>query len=184
MEAEALLREGAGAGVIEPDVAYLLAAKALGEGDVDGGLKWLDVELRAHPGHLRARQAAVRALASLGRWAEVAASARAGMDHAPGDADLAHFRTLALFNLGRLLEAREAVDAGLAAHPAHPHLMLMDANLLAAEGRREAGEARFQEAQAALQATLGPGVRVGGAMRDVDAAGEAFTPSPVGLEGP
>ena len=58
-----------------------------------------------------------------------------------------HDHAQALFNLRRYEAARTSLDEGLRRGPEVPALVLLDANLLAKEGQRERGQARFDEAK-------------------------------------
>jgi tetratricopeptide (TPR) repeat protein len=53
-----------------------------------------------------------------------------------------------LFNLGDFAGARRTLDTALSLDPGDPDTVLLDANLLAKEGKKEAGAARFEEAKA------------------------------------
>ena len=74
------------------------------------------------------------------------------LEQEPNDALLLHAQGLALFNQGRYLEAREVINQGLEVAPDLSFLQLMDANLMAKEGKREQGEVRFNSAMIIRQA--------------------------------
>lgn len=179
-----LLQRGVRADVPEPDVAWLLAAAATGRGEVDGALTLLDLELRHHPDNARAVMAWLRLAGRRGAWQDqldllqgwLGGPGRAhfALEHqppaAPGVdprslpraertdplmADLVHAEAQALFNLGRYLEAREALDRGLAIDPDRAVLLLLDANLLWKEGHPDEAKARFALAERAREAEVG-----------------------------
>jgi arylsulfatase A-like enzyme/Flp pilus assembly protein TadD len=151
-EAYPLLELGVQAAKPEMDVAWLLGARAVTEGDLEGALRLYGQELEVHPYNLKAAAARARVALKLGRWAEQLDSAEKMLAGKPDDAEMWHLSVLALFNLERYADARAALEKGLKVDPGYPELLLMDANLLAKEGRMEEGKKRFAEAQAALQA--------------------------------
>lgn len=150
-EALPLLERAHASGDPEFDVSYWLGAHALGRGDVEGAERLLLEELEDHPGNTKAAFALSRLYMKLGKWAEQVEMASKVLRTAPKDPVLWHAKVLGLFNLQRYAEAREALTAGLAVDPGHPDLILMDANLLAAEGKRAEGEVRFEAAKLARE---------------------------------
>lgn len=172
-----LLEHGLKADPPERDVAYLLAAAATGKGSLDRALDLLGTEVRHYPTNHRAWMARLRLLGRKGAWEDQLAAVQAylrgpgrvafarlhqpslaGVDPAvvpaaaKTPAPFADFRQIeaqALFNLRRYPEARQALDVGLAIDPDRPGLLLLDANLLKAEGHDQAALARFGEAKAA-----------------------------------
>ncbi|HMV66704.1 MAG TPA: tetratricopeptide repeat protein, partial [Myxococcota bacterium] len=151
LQAYPLLELGAQAAKPEMDVAWMLGARAVAEGDLDGALALYLKELTNHPYNLKAAAACARLALKLGRWPEQLDAADKFLAVKQDDAEMWHLRVLALFNLERYAEAREAVDRALKLDPENPDLMLMDANLLAKEGKMDEGRARFAQAQEALR---------------------------------
>ncbi len=135
----------------EADVGYYLGARAVGRGNLDDARKYLEGEAEGFPGNMRALFALMNVYKAQQEWDKQLEVADKMLAIAPNDPNSLHGKVLALFNLERYDEARVAVDAGRAIDPGHPHLMLMDANLLAQEGEMDKGKVRFAEAQAALR---------------------------------
>jgi tetratricopeptide (TPR) repeat protein len=141
----------------ELNVGWYLAARALGQGDLDGADAFLRRELSAHPENLRAWVGMARLCQRRGDWVGQGDAARKAVAGLPKDPDVWHLLVLALFNQGRFAEAREALDAGLQVDAMSPDLLLMDANLLVKEGKPDLGRERFEAASRALQARGGGG---------------------------
>jgi len=130
----------------ERDVAFYLAASQLGRGERAEARRLLEQELNNHPRNDKASYTLINVLAMMGEW-EAEGQVVAGLlERNPDDALLLHAQGLVLFNQGRFLEAREAIDHGLKVAPELSFLQLMDANLLAKEDQRELGQARFNAA--------------------------------------
>jgi arylsulfatase A-like enzyme/tetratricopeptide (TPR) repeat protein len=146
-----MVRRGATADTPEADVLYALAAEALSHRDLPGAADLLAREVAHHDGNLKAWFALARVSTQQRRWDEQLRAASRAVELFEREPEMHYLKVLALFNLDRFTEARLAVDAGLKVDPLHPDLLLMDANLLAKEGKREQGQARFEEAQAALK---------------------------------
>lgn len=142
-----LLEQGVEADVPEPEVCYLLAVHEMKEGDPERARALLAREVENYPGNPRSLFAYSRLLMSEQDWPALAEMATAALEVRKDDPVMWHAKVLALFNQADYAAAREAVDAGLEAAPTHPDLVLMDANLLAKEGDRPAGVARFEEAK-------------------------------------
>lgn len=154
----ALLEQGARADIPERDVARHLAAARIGQGRFDEARALLEAEIRHHPWNLAARATLMAQLGRRGEWeaqAQVASAILALAERSVAgrevpravriDAHLA--RAQALFNLKRHVEARAALDLGLAEAPEDPRLHVLDANLLAREGRREEALGAFELAR-------------------------------------
>ncbi|MCK6505785.1 tetratricopeptide repeat protein [Myxococcota bacterium] len=67
----------------------------------------------------------------------------------PDDPELLHARGVALFDLGRLDEARSEVEAALVKAPEQPDLLLLLANILRKQGHQAEAEAMRTRADAA-----------------------------------
>lgn len=157
--ARPLLTLGATVEHPEPEVCWYLGALDILRGDYDDALAHLRREVDAYPGHLRAAQVGARVSARTQHWADQQHFAEVALARAPRDTEMWYLLVLALFNQDRYPEAREAVASGLRVDPQHPDLVLMDANLIAKGGRRDAGLVRFEEAKrllAARQAVADP----------------------------
>ncbi len=116
-----------------------LALLALGAGVRGDAYDLLDAEVRDYPGNQMARRLLSRMYAEDQRWLDqrehVAFLARANPD------DPIALRALAqcFFNLAEYAAARAALDAALFIAPEDPDVLLLNANLLAKEGKREEG---------------------------------------------
>lgn len=151
-EGVALLEMAVAADKPEREVAYYLAAASLGKGDRLEARRLLELETKHYPSNEKANYTLVNVLALTQDWlAEERVLARM-LEQEPNDALLLHAQGLALFNQGRYLEAREVINQGLEVAPDLSFLQLMDANLMAKEGKREQGEVRFNSAMIIRQA--------------------------------
>lgn len=131
----------------EYDVSFFHAAALLARGDLEGARRSLAREVEFYPGNLKAGFSLANVLGMSKDYEAQVKELERLLQRAPKNAELHYKKTLALFNLKRYDQARAAVDAGLALAPEHPQLVLMDANLLAKEGKREVGAQRFALAQ-------------------------------------
>jgi arylsulfatase A-like enzyme/Flp pilus assembly protein TadD len=126
-----------------------LAIMALSAGARADAYNLLEGEVADYPGNRNARQMLSRMYAEDQRWLDqrdhIAFLARASPDQ-PGP-----LRALAqcLFNLGEYDGARNALDSVLELAPEDPDALLLNANLLAKEGKREEGLAMLKAANAA-----------------------------------
>jgi arylsulfatase A-like enzyme/predicted Zn-dependent protease len=142
-----LLDKGITADKAERDVAFYLAAGAIGSGEMDEGRRLLELEVENHPTNLRAATALLRVYIRSQAWMEQVELSDTIIQLQEKDLNAHHAKVLGLFNLEKYEEARKAVDAGLAIDDSYPDLVLMDANLLAKEGKLEEGKARFEVAK-------------------------------------
>lgn len=136
----------------EYDVAFLLAGRALTAGDAEASFALFGKEIASYPQNLRAIYARARLALKLHRWPELVEAASMGVELRADDSELWYLLVMGRFNLGDYARARVAVDKGLAVDPGQADLLLMDANLLAKEGKMDAAKARFEVAQAAKAA--------------------------------
>jgi arylsulfatase A-like enzyme/predicted Zn-dependent protease len=134
----------------EYDVANLLATQAILNNDVETAFALYGKETANHPYNIRAVYARARLAVKLGRWADLVEAASLGVEQRKDDPELWYMLVLGYFNLGDYARARSAMTSGLAVDANYPELLMMDANLLAKEGKREEGARRAAEAQAAM----------------------------------
>ncbi|MCB9678600.1 MAG: sulfatase-like hydrolase/transferase [Alphaproteobacteria bacterium] len=146
-----MLELGAKAARPEPDVCFHLAAKATGEGKTDEAIALLERELREYPRNAKAAQAQLRLVARAGDWERTLSSASRAVALMPRSTEAHYWKAQSLFNLKRFDEVGPALEAGLAVDPRDPQLVLLDANLLAHQGDKAAGEKRMLEAKAELE---------------------------------
>ncbi len=147
-EALPLLERGLLSEPPAPEVAYHLAAARLGSGDRLAAVTLLGRELDAYPDNGAALLALARLLAPEGSWERIAKRAESALEVSDGPT-ARHLAGQARFSLGELEQARLHVEAGLALSPRHAELLLLDANVLHAEGKPAEAEARFAEAKSA-----------------------------------
>jgi predicted Zn-dependent protease len=156
-EALPYLEEAAKADPPPRDVCMRLAELEKGRGNASRAVQLLELELANYPRNTPAAVMLAAELSDLKEWDRVAAIAGQQLAWNPESDLLWHTKAQALFNLGELQEARWALDQGLEVAPESSMLLLLDANLLAKEGKREEGEKRFREAQAAFEKELARG---------------------------
>jgi arylsulfatase A-like enzyme/Flp pilus assembly protein TadD len=121
----------------------LLAVAAGARGDA---YTLLEAEVKDYPGNRTARRMLSRLYAEDERWLDqreqVAFLARA----APNDPVALRALAQCLFNLADYPAARVSLDAALAIAPEDPDVLLLHANLLAKEGKRDEGMEVFKHA--------------------------------------
>ncbi len=129
------------------DVFYMLGKIAAMHGDDATASAMLAQEVTHHPGHLEARVLLSRSLGALGRYEEQLEHVEFLLKVQPKMPDFWHGKSVTLLNLGDAEGALAAAEHGLTLSEGNPDLMLMKANALAKLGRRDEGQALFQEAQ-------------------------------------
>jgi predicted Zn-dependent protease len=157
--AELHLKAGLKAMVAEPEVAWWAGRVAAREGQVQIARKLYERELEHHPRTVGAALDLVTLLAEEQDYAAERALAKDLAERMPTEPRLWHAWAQSAFNLGELAEARGALDQALERFPKNPELVLLDANLLAKEGKRDEGRRRFDEARALKAAEQGAGGR-------------------------
>lgn len=124
----------------------LMAVLAKARGDA---YTLLEAEVKEYPGNQVARRILARLLGEDQRWLDqkehLAFLARA----TPGSADAQRSLAQCLFNLQDYVGARASLHVALALAPEDPDVLLLHANLLAKEGKREEGLAVLAQANAA-----------------------------------
>ncbi len=133
------------------NVAFRLSEVALRAHDTARATSLLEQEVATHPENADAVEILIKVLSDAKRWDDLAALGGSITTKHPERALFWHAWAQAQFNLKQYALARETLDRGLQLHPESSVLVLLDANLLAKEARREDGERRFAAAQA-LQA--------------------------------
>lgn len=125
-----------------------LAALAVAAGARHDGYTLLEAEVKEYPRNLMAHRALSRLYAEDGRWLDQKGSAEQVVLLLPREPlaylDLAQCH----FNLGDYGSARRTLDLGLTMAAEQPDLLLLHANLLAKEGKKEEGKAVFERASA------------------------------------
>jgi arylsulfatase A-like enzyme/thioredoxin-like negative regulator of GroEL len=126
------------------DLAHLaLAAGAPGDAEL-----LLEAELKAWPGDRNAHRSLSRVFAEQSRWLDQLPHVRFLAQQAPENAAAQLALAQCLFNLADYAGARRVLEVGLAIDGSDPNLLLLHANLLAKEGRRDEGYAVFKKANA------------------------------------
>ncbi len=131
-----------------------LALMALAAGARADAYTLLEAEVRDYPGNQVARRLLSRLLGEDQRWLDqrdhVGFLARA----APQDPAARRALAQCLFNLKDYLGARRALDAAVELAPDDPDVLLLNANLLAKEGKRDEGFDMLKRANAAHEARI------------------------------
>lgn len=136
-----------------------LALLAVAAGARNDAFKLLESEVKDFPGSMLARRMLSRMYGEDQRWLDQKAHAEFIARAAPEDAIARLNVAQCLFNLTDFLGARKELTVALALGPKNPDVLLLHANLLAKEGKREEGaivaaeakrlhEVRLKEAQA------------------------------------
>ncbi|MBT3218263.1 MAG: hypothetical protein HN348_04175, partial [Proteobacteria bacterium] len=131
----------------EREVALYMAMNAQSRGDIYETRRYLELELKHWPGNNIAARMLVALLVPKREWQAQAAVAEAALAADDSDLLLWHAQAQALFNLGLYDESREVLGEALKRDQNLSILLLLDANLLAKEGKMEAAQVRFEEAK-------------------------------------
>lgn len=182
-----------------------LAMLGIAAGAREDAYKLLEAEIADYPGNAMARRILSRMYAEDQRWLEQKTHAAWLARALPKEADARRGLAQCLFNLDDYAGARKELDAALAIAPEDADVLLLHANLLAKEGKREEGAKVFEkarvlhekrvaelEAKAAAAAKAAPKTEKGGAETKGAAApkgvpapkGEKSAPAPKGAPAP
>lgn len=123
----------------------MLAVAAKAKGDA---LALLSAEVRDFPGNHTARAMLSRLYAEEGRWLDQKPHAAFLAQAQPREATPQLNFAQCLFNLAEYGASRRTLDVALSLAPEDPEVLLLHANLLAKEGKRDEGYAVFQRASA------------------------------------
>jgi tetratricopeptide (TPR) repeat protein len=159
-----------------------LAALAVAANARDQAYELLKDEVRDYPRHLTAQRALSRMYAEDGQYLmqKDAAEAVAGLAPREPFAQLDYAQCM--FNLGDYRSARRILDGAMAMAPDDPDLLLLHANLLAKEGKKDEGYAVFQRANGLNEARIA--AKKASAPTDTSAAAKAGRPGVGGMASP
>ncbi|MCO4743508.1 MAG: sulfatase-like hydrolase/transferase [Proteobacteria bacterium] len=129
------------------DVAFVLGMHAAAQKNRPEAIRYFELEVENHPFNERSRRLLATYAMEDGNWDAWFKHAAELVRIVPRDPRAHEAQVQALFNLGRYDEARIAMTGALALAPGDAKLVLLDANLLAKEGKRDEGLARFEEAK-------------------------------------
>ena len=144
-----LLEIGILSEVPERDVAFLLSGTMNARGDRGRARELMELEIRNYPNNKRAMSTLIAYLGQDKDWQAVVTVTETAAANGVLDAVAWHARTQAMFNLGLYKQSRQSLNNGLSQFPDSSNLLLLDANLLAKEGKPEEAKRRFEEAKAA-----------------------------------
>jgi arylsulfatase A-like enzyme/tetratricopeptide (TPR) repeat protein len=147
-EAEGLLRLCRLDGVAREKVESTLGDLALAAGDTASAVSYWETELSLFPEDSALWRRLATLLMELGAWERAGQAMGELAAREPEDLEPRRGQILAVFNTGDYRQARDLLDPLLAQRPDDPDLLLLHANLLSKEGRREEGKRVFEKAQA------------------------------------
>jgi arylsulfatase A-like enzyme/Flp pilus assembly protein TadD len=133
----------------EREVALLLSGAMNVRGDRGRAGELLEQEVREYPNNVKAITALIGHLGIDKDWRGIVTVTEFPAERGFLDAAAWHARAQAMFNLGLYKQSREALGAGLEKEPSLSILLLLDANLLSKEGKKDQAKIRFEEAKAA-----------------------------------
>lgn len=148
-DAEPLLRQAAKESRPREGVCQRLGAMALGAGVLKDAVRWLEREQELHGVSPRTDRLLLVVLNRMGEKERALALADRLLKDQPADPELLHARGVALFDLGRVDEARTEVEAALVKVPEQPDLLMLLANILRKQGLQAEAEAMRVRADAA-----------------------------------
>lgn len=114
----------------------------------------LTAEVRDYPGNAFARRMLSRMYAEDQRWQDQKEHAAFMAQAFPEEGRAQLMFAQCLFNLSDFAATRRSLDVALRLEPEDPDILLLHANLLAKEGKREEGYAIFQKATAVNEARV------------------------------
>lgn len=140
-----------------------LAMMAIAAGVRVEAFKLLHEEVEDYPGNVMARRMLARLYGEDQRWLDQKEQVEAVARARPRDASAQLAVAQCLFNLNDYLGARKSLDEALRLEPESANVLLLHANLLAKEGKKDEGYQVYLKAKAlddarraAPQPTLGP----------------------------
>lgn len=145
-----------------------LALLAIAAGARQDAYRLLEPEVKDFPGNMTARRLLSKLYAEDQRWLDQRPHAEAIARAVPKDANAQRHLAQCLFNLGDYAGARKAIDVALSLEPDSPDVMLLHANLLAKEGKKDEGYAIYQKANALNEARVREAAKKGGTIIQLD----------------
>lgn len=125
-----------------------LALLAIAAGARVDAYTLLEAEVKDYPGNRLARHMLARMFGEDQRWLDQKGHLEFLLRAQPTDPRAMLNLAQCLFNLADYAGARKVLNDALAASPEEPDILLLHANLLAKEGKREEGKAVFDKANA------------------------------------
>lgn len=145
-----------------------LALLAIGAGARPDAYKLLEAEVKDFPGNIMARRLLSRLYGEDQRWLDQRPQAEAIARGLPKEPDAHRQLGQCLFNLGDYVGARKTVDIALKLAPEDPDILLLHANLLAKEGKKDEGYVIYQKANAMNEARVREAAKKGGTIIQLD----------------
>jgi predicted Zn-dependent protease len=133
--------------VPRPIVHELLARYATQRGDAKGMVTHLQAELEILPSNYRARRALATWYMQNKQWDDAAAELQMLVELRTQDHAARVSWAQALFNAAAYEEAQKVLTPAIEAAPNNPEGLLLQANLLAKQGKREEGAVLAKKAQ-------------------------------------
>lgn len=131
-----------------------LALLAVAAGVRPDAYALLDAEVKDFPGNIMARRMLVKLYGEDQRWLDQRPHAEAIARAFPKEAGAQRQLAQCLFNLADYVAARQVLNHALELGPEDPDTLLLHANLLAKEGKKDEGYAVFQKATALNEARV------------------------------
>ncbi|MCB9743550.1 MAG: sulfatase-like hydrolase/transferase [Alphaproteobacteria bacterium] len=155
-EAEPHLQASLADGVDRPYVSEGLARVALSKDDPSRAILLLEAELSLFPKNPDARRLLGSLYMDAARWDDAEAAFKGITLHNPADVDARRAWAQAVFNQERYAEAEQVLAPALERAPSDPHVLMLQANVLAKTGRRDEGELLMQRARELWEAAGRP----------------------------
>jgi arylsulfatase A-like enzyme/tetratricopeptide (TPR) repeat protein len=156
-----------------------LALLAVAAGARQDGYKLLEAEVQDFPGNIVARRMLSKLYGEDQRWIDQKPQAEAVARAFPKDAEAHRHLAQCLFNLADYPGARTAMNSALKFAPEDPDILLLHANLLAKEGKKDEGYAIFQKATALNEARVRAAEKKGATVIEIDpVTRKPITPKP------
>lgn len=155
-----------------------LAVLAVAAGARQDAYTLLDAEVKDYPGNIQARRMLVKLYGEDQRWIDQRPHAEAIARTFPKEPAAQRQLAQCLFNLSDYPAARQVLDRALQLAPEDPDVLLLHANLLAKEGKKDEGYTVFQKATALNDARVEEARKKGAKIiSNGSKAGDAAAPS-------